>query len=332
MSDNDSERRSRLLSVKLVALVRAHTGRDTDSYRIEPCAVGAALVSDLSIWVLIDGDASRQMGPSLAWALRAMGGKSPVDIHLVAEENAGLLARRADQFRLPLHIWTTVGSEMRPADKTPFPEVHQSGKDSVEFAHVISTAGAEALVEHGVVVGEVRGLEICRVIADPDTGKRRLEVGIGAHDREAFAMVHGEKPTHDAIVSVVDAVMAHRFVDAPFHPYNHLAAERFARWRAVQTPEIIGFHALHSVDPPVRRVNVKDAVPCVAKGVTLEGRDCIAVFVHGIDLDVVPFAVDAAAMHGLDAVTIVSRPQDITSSVRALAAACIPDVTFVPFG
>lgn len=332
MSDNDSERRSRLLSVKLAALVRTQADADFDSFRVEPCAVGAALVSDASIWILIDGDASRLLGPSLAWALRAASKTSQVEIHLIAEEHAGLLARRAEQFHLPLHIWTTAGSDLRPAEKIPFPATDVDNEAIDEFLRVISAGGAEPLVEHGVVVGEVRGLEICRVVVDRDSGSRRLEVGIGAHDREAFAMVHGEKPTHDAIASVVDAVMAHRFVDAPFHPYNNLAAERFARWRAVQTPEIIGFQTLRTVDPPVHRLNVKDAVPCVAQGITIEGRDCMAVFVHGIDLDVVPFAVDSAAMYGLDAVTIVSRPQDITSSVRALAAACVPDVSFVPFG
>ncbi len=54
-------------------------------------------------------------------------------------------------------------------------------------------AGVEVVVEHGVIRGEVRGLEVARV-----GGRRRrrrpLEVGVGRHDREAFAMVHGDLP------------------------------------------------------------------------------------------------------------------------------------------
>ena len=51
------------------------------------------------------------------------------------------------------------------------------------------------VVEHGVVTGEVRGLEVCRVVDDRTTGDGvRLEVGVGAHDREAFAIIHGDVP------------------------------------------------------------------------------------------------------------------------------------------
>ena len=58
-------------------------------------------------------------------------------------------------------------------------------------------------VEHGVVTGEVRGLEVCRVVDDPHTGAVRLEVGVGAHDREAFTIMHGDVPTVDALAGVV---------------------------------------------------------------------------------------------------------------------------------
>ena len=154
---------------------------------------------------------------------------------------------------------------------------------------------------------------------------------IVAHDREAFAMVHGEKPTHESIATVIEAVLAHRYVDAPFHPYNALAAERFLRWRAVQTPELIGLSSLQTVDPPMKRENLKDPMPCVARGADSSGGDTLAVFVHGVDLDVVPFAVDAANMHGVQSVMIVSRPQDITASLKAMAAVAKPDISFVPF-
>lgn len=73
MSDNDIERRSRLLSVKLAALVRSVRPEVADALRVEPCALGTSLISDDDIWILVDGDAKRSLGPALAWALRHSG-------------------------------------------------------------------------------------------------------------------------------------------------------------------------------------------------------------------------------------------------------------------
>ena len=73
------------------------------------------------------------------------------------------------------------------------------------FAAEIVAGGAEPVVEHGVLGGEVAGLEVCRVV-DVDTGAVRLEVGIGAHDRETFQMLHGDRPTVEALADVVRVV------------------------------------------------------------------------------------------------------------------------------
>lgn len=251
-------------------------------------------------------------------------------IHLVVDNCSGVLARQAEQFHVPVTIWNAEGTQLVGAQPEDYLQ-HLPPTDDIEaFFSQIHDAGAEPLVEHGVMVGEVRGLEICRVIRDENTGDARLKVGIGAHDREAFTMVHGEKPTHESIATVIEAVLAHRYVDAPFHPYNALAAERFLRWRAVQTPELIGMSSLQPVDPPIRRENLKDPMPCVARGKDSSGRDVVAVYVHGVDLDVVAFAVDAAAMYEAQAVFIVSRPQDVTTSLKAMANVAKPDISFVP--
>ncbi len=61
----------------------------------------------------------------------------------------------------------------------------------------------------------MRGLEVCRVVDDPATGAVRLEVGVGAHDREAFAIMHGDVPTVEALAGVVRAVAEHRRTGPP---------------------------------------------------------------------------------------------------------------------
>jgi hypothetical protein len=45
----------------------------------------------------------------------------------------------------------------------------------------------------------------------------------------------------------------------------------------------------------------------------------VAVFVNGVDLDVVPFAVDAADMHGVADIVVVARAKDLTQSMQKMA-------------
>jgi len=320
----DAERRSRLLSLKLRALVREHLGLDSDPVGTpEVFSLGAAFITDDSVWVLIDGDASRSLGPTLAWA-----NKFNRPVQLLVEQDSGLLARRAALFTSPLTVWHVNEKSLFPAVVEPhLPRV--DAEDSHQaLMPLIASSGADATVEHGVVIGEVRGLEMCRVVNDSVTGEAKLEVGMGVNDREAFAMVHGELPTEQALRNVIEAVQVHREPGAMVHPFNQFGAERLHRWRALQDPASIGFTELSAVDPPVKRTNVKDPVPCVALGTINDDASAVAVFVNGIDLDVVPFAVDAADMHGVGRVVLAIRQRDITSSLRVMADAASVSVTF----
>lgn len=321
----DAERRSRLLSVKLRALVREHLGLESEpGGSPEVFAPGAAFLADDAVWVLVDGDASRALGLSVAWSLRF-----GLPLNILVERDSGIVARRAGLFDLPVSVWHVNEKSLLPAVPEPHSAPAEAKHSHLALVPVITAAGADALVEHGVVVGEVRGLEMCRVVDDENTGAARLEVGMGVNDREAFAMVHGEMPTEDAMRTVIDAVARHREPGAMLHPFNQFGAERLHRWNAMQDPASVGFSRLMPADPPVRRTNLKDPVPCVALGTTTSGTDAVAVFVNGIDLDIVPFAADAADMHGRTEIVIVARERDITGSLRRMAAACRFVVTFV---
>ena len=315
MEQVDTERRSRLLALKLRALIREHLGLSGDpDGRVEVFAPGAAFITNDAVWLLIDGNAARALGGVLAW-----GTKFELPIHLVVENDSGLLARRAALFDVDVTVWHADERVLLPALAEPHLPTTQAKPEHLAFTELIQSSGADALVEHGIVVGEVRGLEMCRVVDDVVSGVARLEVGMGVNDREAFAMVHGELPTEQALRNVIDAVATHREPGANVHPFNQFGSERMHRWRALQDPTSIGFSRLDPVDPPVKRTNLKDAVPCAAIGSTDSGNLSAAVFVHGVDLDVVPFAVDTASRLGIDEVTVVARRQDITPSIERLA-------------
>lgn len=324
MNDADLERRSRLLSLKLRALVRDHLGLASDPEGTpEVFGLGAAFVTSDATWVLIDGESSRALGPVLAWTSRF---EKPV--HLLVERDSGIIARRAQFFTSSITVWHVDDRSLLPAVAEPHLPVVEAKPEHVAMMDLIASSGADALIEHGIVVGEVRGLEMCRVVDDNTTGESRLEVGMGVNDREAFAMVHGELPKEEALRNVIEAVAVHREPDAMVHPFNQFGAERMHRWRALNDPASIGFANLSPADPPVRRTNLKDAVPCVALGATLAGEASVAVFVQGIDLDVVPFAVDAASRCGVHRAVVVARTKDITPSMQKMAERASIPVSF----
>lgn len=326
---SDPARRSRLLAVKLAALVRDHAGEAGAVPGTFPG--GAALVRDGVAWVLVEDAPHRALGPALAWA-RQQGADR---VQVVVEAESGVLARRAALFADPEPgVWHAQGRTLLPGIPAPYPDAGAVPAEHEQFVELIETAGATVHREHGVLTGEVAGLEVCRALTDRELGTPRLEVGVGAHDREAFLLMHGDFPTLASLARVVEAVRAHRSPGADPHPLNRLGAERLLRHRLLSAPALVGAVALEAADPPVVRPNVKDPVPCVAVGHGAAGEPVVVVCSVGVDLDLVPFAADARAFHGpADARLVLALPErDVVGPTVALAArlAHPADVVGVP--
>jgi hypothetical protein len=309
----DAERRARLLSVKLVTLAREQLGLDGAAPSAFPG--GAALVAGDRAVVLAQDDPERALGPAMAWARQA--GADRLD--LLVEGCAGLLARRAGEFTDPPAVWWVQDRELHPVDAEPLGPAPEVSAADVDLAAALRDAGIEVVVEHGVVSGEVLGLEVARVVDG------RVEVGVGRHDREAFAMLHGDVPPAEALRTVVDAVRANRRPGGPDHPLMRLAQERWLREVVLRRPDLAGAAALERHEGPRPRPGVKDAWPAIAVGRAVgEGAGGGGVVVAcsvGIDVDLVPFAADArlAAQPGAGLVLVVPERDDHPVT-RALAA------------
>lgn len=329
----DPQRRAALLNLKLRALVRDHLGHeigDVSATQPVPFGRGAALVIEGTAWVLLAEQPERSLGGALAWSMRQPAARNYA---IIAESASGVLSRRAALFDAPIAVWHAVERMLIAAVDEPYPDLGPLDLAQDDLRSLIIEGGAEPVVEHGVLVGEVRGLEVCRVVTDAATGEVRLEVGVGAHDREAFLMIHGGRPTVEALAGVVASVELHRREGAPYHPLNKLGAERFLRWSVLQDPARIGAATLAVAEPPMVRPNVKDPVPAVALGTTTEGDPLVVVTSTGIDLDLVPFAVDARQMHSPDAVLrLVVPTRDASPVTRLLAAAASRPPSVVPWG
>jgi len=239
------------------------------------------------------------------------------------------LARRAAGFSMPVTVWRVDGRVLLPAAAEPLPIPPTLPDDHRSMIAIILAGGADPVVEHGVLTGEVHGLEVCRVVTDAETGEVRLEVGIGAHDRETFQLLHGDRPTIEALASVVRTVATHRRAGAVGHPLNRLAQARALRTRLISEPALIAATDVVAAEPPLPRRNVKDPAPCVATAVRDATRTVVVCSV-GVDLDIVPFAVDARAALGRDhCIVVVPRRDDLDIQHR-LGALASPPIAFVP--
>ena len=335
-SPND-DRRSRLLGIKLRALVAEHHGREVAA-EPEGFPSGAALVDDTAAWVLVDGPAARSLGPSLAWAIR----HDATSLHLVVAHDTGLLARRAQRLSFPVTVWYPQDRTLLAVVPEPLPTSAAAAAEHLAFAAVIEAAGASVNVEHGVVAGEVRGLEVCRVVDTPTVGHFAelgdfdapalsdvassdgvlLEVGVGANDREAFRLLHGDIPTVEALATVVESVLAQRGAETIQHPLNRLGQERYLRWQLEQDPSLVDMASVTAHEPPQPRPNLKDAVPCVARGVDPDGREWMLVCSVGVDVDLVGFVSDVQSTTSAP-VIVVLRERDaipLTGELLALLA------------
>ena len=325
VSAADPARRSRLLAVKLAALVRDHAGDAIVEPGVWPG--GAALVRNGEAWVLAEEQPQRALGPALAWSRQ----QGATHLHVLAERSTGILARRAALFAHPPEVWHVEGRTLLAALAEPYPPAVEVPAVMQELRQLIIDGGADPVEEHGVLVGEVYGLEVCRVMLDEFGGEARLEVGVGAHDREAFALLHGNIPTLEALARVVGTITEHRRPGVAGHPLNRLGAERRLRASIIAEPSLVGASLLIVAPPPVPRVSLKNPIPCIAEGVSCTGEPMVVVCSVGIDLDLVPFAADARAALGDPAAMLVLAvpPRDVHAVTTWAAAQLAHPATVV---
>jgi hypothetical protein len=283
-------------------------------------AVG--LVVDDCAWVLVTGRYERSLGPALMWALR----NNATSLKLLLNERAGELARIATHFDFAIEVFELDAAGVaRAAAPKSAEKIEVSVADEM-YAEFIKSAGADVVREHGVISGEVCGLEVCRVVratsaSDLDgAGESELEIGVGAHDRETFKLLHGRTATVESLRKVIAEVAARRAVGAQVHPLNQLARERMLRHYVCLSPQLVGAKSLQPAQPPIARTNLKDVVPCCAVGVSLTGEKMVAIFNVGVDPDVVSFGADARGQINASADLVFAMPtRDIVPAVEQIA-------------
>jgi hypothetical protein len=262
--------------------VGEHWGADASRLEGQSLANGAGLVGGGRMWILVDESSEAALGPALAVADRA--GASRLD--LLVESHAATLARRAAEFSRPVQVWEVKGRELAPADPAPVAPDRPVPAGSPQLAEAIRAAGADVVVEGGVLRGTVLGLEVARAVDDGDGV--RLEIGVGRHDRAAHNSVHPDPAA--ALGDVVSEVRRHRRPGVPTHPANQLAQERWLRSVLTSRPELVGASWLAPAGGSSPELGRR--CPAPAAGTDGDGEELVVVCSTGVDPDLVPAAAD----------------------------------------
>ncbi len=328
------QQRSQLLQTKLRALIVEHWNVDTNALVAHPFPAGAAFVAATTGvgWLLVaevkvnadpaDGHApgpslpTGWLGGAIVWRAR----HRLTTLNVLADRIDSDAARRNEVLASPLALFAVTGRAI--AAMAPAPFVMPGLPDAVTMllADTIVECGADAVVEHGVLRGEVLGLEVARVTLDDD-GVPGLEVGVGRHDRLAQSMMHGVGSGGDVAVGLreaVAAVLAHRAPDRGLHPANQLSRERWMREILCRKPTIIGCANLAPVSSTVEP-KLKLASPAVAVGMRADGSSVAVGCTVGVDLDASLVTVDSVP-EGTDCLLAIPEGDDVPA-VRLVAAA-----------
>lgn len=312
----DPQQRARLVAAKLKALVESTAGPGDRRSLAFPG--GAALTGDDGTWVLAGA-----LGPALAVAREA----GPFDRLRVIVEDAdpGTVARQASQLASPPIVYGIEDRTLVEASPAPLPVDPPLDPRVAAFAERISRAGADPVVEHGRLVGEVEGLEVCRVEIGDD-GEPRLAIGVGRFDREANELLKG-----DSLERVVDLVRLQRVVDPAPHPLKRWAAARGLRSRIVREPSLVGADHLAPMAASAEAPDLRAAWPAPATGTDVDGEPLVVVCSVGVDLNLVPMAADARLADGRGARLVLAVPErDVHPVTEDLAAALAQPATIVP--
>lgn len=286
----------------------------------------AGLVEGGRGWVLLGPDAG--LGTALVWARR----REVDELHVLVDEGGrpGVVARRAGAFAPAPTVWAVDGTSVSPAEPEPITPPLVPAPTTEEPALLLREAGVDVVVERGEVTGEILGLEVARAVVGPD-GSAVLEVGVGRHDREAFALLHDELSTAEALARVVADVRRHRHPGATPHPVNRLVRDRWLREQVLAEPALVGAASLRRAESPEPRHGLHGTGVAVAVGESADGAPVVVACSVGVDPELVPVAADARLHHAPTAhLVLVVPPRDALPVTGALASRLVRPAELVP--
>lgn len=323
-----------LRRIALRARVRALTDGaiDPDPAAIDG-SIGGLVADGRAFYQTAD---PRGLGPALRWASSVQADRLAV----IAEADvAGGLARRAGlldvaAIGLEVEVFSAEGPSAAPAQPSELaappaiPEAHRP------YASMMAEAGARPVDDHGMLVAEVAGLEVARVIDDEETGGPRLSVGVGQADRELQSFIHGHLDDDANLRRAIAAVARHRRPGSAAHPLSRLARQRWLRSVLIDDPGLVGLSALEALAPLRSRETLLGQEPTAAVTRAAGSGDAgdagaVVVCSVGVDLDLLPEAADYRQRDAPEAELVVVVPERDRRLVAGAVAGAVPRLRLV---
>ena len=309
-----------LQEAKLKGLVRSILGPDEAGFDLidAPGAVGGIVASRGFCLLVADpktGSQIRSLGQALIWADRAQ----VSELNVLAEaDDAADLARRAGLLDPSPIVWEIKGAQLQLAEFAALEPAPELALEELEFSPVMKAAGTRPIDDHGRLVAEVAGLEVARVSSDEEGAY--LEVGVGQADRELQMLVHGGLERQEALERAVGMVLEHRRLNAPLHPLNRLARERWLRSEILDQPSLVGLTSVEPLPPLRPRSTLLGTEPSAAIGMDEAGRQIIVVCSVGVDVDLTAEAAEyrQRSAPGAELLLVVPKADQHPAVVRTV--------------
>ena len=315
------ECRLSLRGAKLRALISDAIGEPASDLESD----GDQCFDGTRLWVLADeDDPGSALGGAVFRSIRF--GEAPMTVCFDDGEAAAEAARRADALLPAPDVRQVDGRWLVEVVPAEAPTVVDPPGAPVGFEDLCRSVGVEPVVEHGIWRGEVAGLEVVRVVDDPELGNH-VQVGVGRFDREAGKLLHADQPQSESLAAAADLVRAHRRPGTGAHPLSTLCRERWLRRDLCADPSPVGLVDLEPVDPADQRANLRDPAPAPALGTDSDGRRVLVVCSVGVDPQVVSATAALVLRESPDRVVVALPDRDVLVPVeQALARLRVPVV------
>lgn len=318
----DPAQRAGLERARAIALAREQFELDAsiDGVEVDAAPFGVTVHSSDRAVVVVSSDDLAVLGGVLVWIDRL----ALKSVALVTEHHAGVHARRAAVLAPEAAVYESVDAMAHLVEAAPLGRPQPSLPDDTRLIALIERSGAQAVVEDGIVRAEVSGLEVGRIVTGDDGSV--LEVGVGRFDREAGAVLHGDRPTESTLVDVIARVKAHRYTGALSHAINRIGRERWLRDLIRLDPGLVGIENPQLVDPIPPRTSLLEAGPAALCGQVGDDRILVACTV-GADLGLVPEMADLiAAVEATRALVVIPERDHLPYLDSLLARLPMPAV------
>ena len=233
---------------------------------------------------------------------------------IVVEEKAALVDRWLDGFASRPVVRTL---ERRLLALPTTPAAADSPPPAPAVPSAFDIVGVEVVIENGVVLAEVNGLEVARVVVDGD-GTERIEVGVGLYDRAGHKVMSAGRPVAAILADVVAKVAEVRRPSASSHTFNRLCRERWLRTALVTEPVLVDLVDLRPVDPLPLRVSLLDACPAPALGTDGDGSTVLVMASAGVDPGLAVSTAAIAQRDDPDRIVVAVPPRDRLAPVQRL--------------